>query len=82
MRAFNVGSVFTLDVGAPPFCSANLTSGKVGTVVGILGQVGGEVRWGRGDVRHGGWCWISDRGGSRGRGYWVDHGDYGLDYAD
>jgi uncharacterized repeat protein (TIGR03803 family) len=35
---FNVGSIYTLDVGAAPFCSANLTSGKVGTVVGILGQ--------------------------------------------
>jgi uncharacterized repeat protein (TIGR03803 family) len=35
---FNVGSIYTVDVGASPFCSANLTSGKVGTVVGILGQ--------------------------------------------
>jgi uncharacterized repeat protein (TIGR03803 family) len=35
---FNVGSIYTLDVGAAPFCSANLTSGKVGSVVGILGQ--------------------------------------------
>ena len=38
---FNVGSIYTLDVGAAPFCRANLKSGKVGTVVGFwLGSTG------------------------------------------
>ncbi len=35
---FSAGSVYSMDIGAEPFCSPNMTSGKVGTVVGILGQ--------------------------------------------
>jgi len=27
-----------MDIGAEPFCGPNMTAGKVGTVVGILGQ--------------------------------------------
>lgn len=35
---FSAGSVYSMDIGAEPFCIPNMPFGKVGTVVGILGQ--------------------------------------------
>ena len=35
---FNVGTIYSLDIGAMPFCKPIVPSGKIGTVVGILGQ--------------------------------------------
>jgi uncharacterized repeat protein (TIGR03803 family) len=36
--ALNVGTIYSMNIGAAPFCLPNLQSGKIGNVVGILGQ--------------------------------------------
>ncbi len=35
---FNVGTIYSLNIGATPFCSLQITSAKIGASVGILGQ--------------------------------------------
>ena len=35
---FDVGSVYSVNVGAAPFCSLLMSSGKIGATIGVLGQ--------------------------------------------